>query len=279
MGYKDFIVSIDPSHEGRQRAQFAIRLAERCQASLTGYYAAPTVGEYVAAAVAGGGLSGSEPVAARETVQAVEAADAMAQQFEDEMKRRHLEGTWLLSGQDPVQDIARRARTADLCILSLGHPDSAVPDLQGFRPDEVILLCGRPVLGLPVANLPDEVGNEVLVAWDGSREASRAMNDALPLIARAKSVTLLTVDPDEAMWESTEAAAVHLRRHGVAASAHRIPGGGMGIGEVILAHADYLDADLVVAGAYGHSRLREAALGGVSRTLLRQMMVPVLMSH
>jgi len=105
------------------------------------------------------------------------------------------------------------------------------------------------------------------------------MNDALPLIAGARSVTVLSVDPSEVMWESARAAAAHLNRHGVSASPHKIPGAGTGIGEVILAHCDYLNADLVVAGAYGHSRLREAAIGGVSRTLLRQMIVPVLMSH
>jgi len=278
-GYKDLLVSIDPSIEGRQRARFAMRLAGRHGASLIGYYAAPTVGQYLAAALSEDASRKAGRGAARPAVQAVDAADAMAEQFEDELKRRHLDGTWLLSGEDPAQDIARRARTADLCILGLGNPDPGVPDPQGFRPDEVILSCGRPVLGLPVANLPDEVGRQVLVAWDGSREASRALNDALPLILGAKSVTVLSVDPDEAMWESTQAAAGHLRRHGVAATPHKIPGAGMGIGDVILAHCDYLDADLVVAGAYGHSRLREAALGGVSRTLLRQMMVPVLMSH
>jgi len=154
-GYKDIVVSIDPSHEGRQRAQFAMRLAERHGASLVGYYAAPTVGEYFAAAV----LEHSPGHdTARAAVQAVEAADAIAQQFEKELKRRHLDGAWLLSAPNTVQDIAWHARTVDLCILGLGSPVDVVSNPQGFRPDDVILSSGRPVLGLPSANLPEEVG-------------------------------------------------------------------------------------------------------------------------
>jgi nucleotide-binding universal stress UspA family protein len=78
---------------------------------------------------------------------------------------------------------------------------------------------------------------------------------------------------------STQSAAVHLGHHGVKATANQIPSAAMGIGEAILAHCEYLDIDLIIAGAYGHSRLRESVLGGVSQTLLRQMMIPVLMSH
>jgi nucleotide-binding universal stress UspA family protein len=178
-----------------------------------------------------------------------------------------------------VDDIACEIRSADLAVLGLGNPDSSVPDAQGFRPDDVIVACGRPVLGIPIANLPQEIGRNVLLAWDGSRGASRAMNDALPLLADAASVTVLSVEPDEPARRSAQSAAAHLRRHGVAAEAREIASAGMAIGDVVLAYCEHLRADLVVAGAFGHSRLRESVVGGVSRTLLHQMMVPVLMSH
>jgi nucleotide-binding universal stress UspA family protein len=105
------------------------------------------------------------------------------------------------------------------------------------------------------------------------------MNDALPLLDEAASVAVLSVEPGEATRASARSAAAHLRRHGIAAETREIARAGMEIGQVVLAQCEYLRADLVVAGAFGHSRLRESIVGGVSRTLLHQMMIPVLMSH
>ena len=266
MAIKDLVVTIDPSRPGKQRLELAFRLAQRFRANLIGYYVAPTIGEYV---------TGAE----RSTTSAEEMADAMEHRFEQDLKLHGLAGAWFLSGDPVVADFVDRIRTVDLAILGLGNPDRAVPDAQGFRPDEVIVACGRPVLGVPIANLPGEIGRTVLLAWDGSRAASRAMNDALPLLAEADAVTVLSVDPGEPMRKSGRSAAAHLRRHGIAAEASEIASAGMGIGEVVLAHCEHLHADLVIAGAFGHSRLRESIVGGVSRTLLRQMMIPVLMSR
>jgi nucleotide-binding universal stress UspA family protein len=143
-----------------------------------------------------------------------------------------------------------------------------------------VLACGRPVLGLPIMNLPPELGKTILVAWDGSRESTRAMHDALPLLAGAETVMVLTVDAERNLKGSgAEAAAAHLRRHGVKAIAKETSSAELELGLAILSYAESQRADLVVAGAYGHSRLSESILGGVSRTLLHQMMVPVLMSH
>src|SRR5262249_22933196 len=153
-------------------------------------------------------------------------------------------------------------------ILGLGDPDAPSSGPQGFQPDDIVSACGRPVLGLPIANIPDEIGKNVLVAWNGSREASRAMNDALPLLADAEAVKLLSVDTRGPARQSAEAAAEHLRRHRVKVKLDHTSRAGMEIGDAILSMTDYLNADLVVAGAYGHSPLIESVLGGVSRTLL-----------
>lgn len=264
MPIKDLVVSIDPSPPGRRRLELAFGLAQRFGAHLLGYYVAPTVGEYAAA---GGAVSAEEVAAATE------------RQFEEDLKRRALEGRWLLSGEPVAADLAAEIRTADLAILGLGNPDPAVPDAQGFRPDDVIVACGRPVLGVPIANVPDEIGRTVVLAWDGSRGAGRAMHDALPLLADAVSVAVLLVEPDEAARGSARSAVAHLRRHGIAAEAREIGSAAVAIGDEVLAQCEYLGADLVIAGAFGHSQLRESIVGGVSRTLLRQMMIPVLMSH
>jgi len=184
-----------------------------------------------------------------------------------------------LSGDNLVQDIVAHIRAVDLAIIGLGDPDRRDSDPQGFRPEEVILACGRPVLGVPIANVPAEGGRNVLVAWDGSRGATRAMHDALPLLKGADSVTLVAIDPPALDPVPVKAAAEHLRWHGIEAIEKTVSSGGLAVGEAVLAECDYLHSDLVAAGAYGHSRLSESILGGVSRTLLRQMMVPVLMSH
>jgi nucleotide-binding universal stress UspA family protein len=280
MVFKDLIVSIDPSPAGRQRLKLALGLAQRFKASLIGYYVGPTVGEYVMASASEWKRAPeSGPADSPVSIPAEEIADALEQQFEEELKRRGLDGTWFLSGDRIMEDIVDQIRIADLAILGLGDPDASIANVQGFRVEEVVVTCGRPVLGVPIANVPDEIGKKILVAWDGSRGASRAMNDALPFLAEAKSVTVLSVDPGEQVWKSTQSAAAHLRRHGVLANASQIPSAAMGIGDVILAHCEHLDIDLVVAGAFGHSRLRESVVGGVSRTLLHQMMMPVFMSH
>jgi nucleotide-binding universal stress UspA family protein len=270
MGFKDILVSVDASDRGRERMEFAIRLAQRHRAHLVGYYTSPTTG-----LLTGEGLPhGAAPETAAETL-----AEAAEQSFQEHLDLYGLQGSWLLSADPPAPDVIRRIRVADLAILGLGDPDREIRDPQGFAVEDVVLDCGRPVLGVPIANLPAQLGRSVLIAWDSSREASRALNDALPLLVEAEQVVVLTVDADERVALPGELAAEHLRRHGVNARAQQSESGGLDVGGAILSQADYLHADLVVAGAYGHSRLSEAVLGGASRSLLRQMMVPVLISH
>jgi nucleotide-binding universal stress UspA family protein len=123
----------------------------------------------------------------------------------------------------------------------------------------------------------------VLIAWDGTREATRALNDALPLMTQAKTVTVITVFAQQSEFERAHAGLQrtvhHLERHGVAARAEESLRGDLAISDVLLSRAADLGADLLVAGAYHHSPLREALLGGVSRELLQHMTVPLLMSH
>ena len=128
----------------------------------------------------------------------------------------------------------------------------------------------------------DRIGENVLVAWNGSREAGRAMQDALPLLTMSAAVSLLLVDPEEdADIELAEDLVGHLERHGLHANMrvirHEIST--LSVSDTLLAQVAELEADLLVMGAYGHSRLREMILGGVTRDILRDMNVPVLMAH
>src|SRR5262249_44560338 len=122
------------------------------------------------------------------------------------------------------------------------------------------------------------VGERVLVAWAHSREATRAVHDALPLLKLAKSVTVMEVNPEPDHLGGADIA-LHLTRHGVKAEVASTTSGDINNGDAILSRAADLTADLLVMGGYGHSRLREFAFGGVTRHILEHMTLPVLMSH
>jgi nucleotide-binding universal stress UspA family protein len=124
----------------------------------------------------------------------------------------------------------------------------------------------------------------VLVAWDGSHEAARAVHDALPLLVRAeRGVSLVVVDPERLAGRTGDQPgadmAAHLARHGVRVEVATIPGAGLSVADVLLDRATDESADLIVMGGYGHARLREVVLGGTTRKILKQMTVPVLFSH
>jgi nucleotide-binding universal stress UspA family protein len=180
-------------------------------------------------------------------------------------------------------DAALHARYADLAIVGQLDPDRVEGNLLWPRPEQVTLASGRPVLVVPYAGRFDTVGKRVLIGWNASREAARAVNDAMPLLAAAELVTVLTIDPREGPSEHGELPgadiSLHLARHGVKAQIERTVSTGLGIGEVLLSRAADLGADLLVTGAYGHSRARELLLGGATRTLLQSMTLPVLISH
>jgi nucleotide-binding universal stress UspA family protein len=127
------------------------------------------------------------------------------------------------------------------------------------------------------------IGRRVLVAWDGTQEAVRALNDALPLISAAEAVTLMTVRARAKDLKhdslSTERIIRHLSRHGIVAGAEEALQVGSTVSDVLLSRSVDLAADLIVAGAYHHAQLRETLFGGVSRELFHHMTLPVLMSH
>jgi nucleotide-binding universal stress UspA family protein len=143
------------------------------------------------------------------------------------------------------------------------------------RPEDVILSCSRPVLMVPYAGRrPDRIGENVLIAWNGSREAVRAVQEALPLMSASSAVTVLLVDPDEdADIDLAEDLVAHLGRHGLQARTQVIRHelATLAVSETLLTQVAELDADLVVLGAYSHSRMRELILGGVTRDILRDM--------
>ncbi|WP_332861954.1 universal stress protein [Janthinobacterium svalbardensis] len=187
--------------------------------------------------------------------------------------------------------ISLLARYADLVVISQYNAKDKSPSVMRDFPAYVLLHSGRPVLIVPYAPplpllAPPAAAGNVLISWNASKEASRAVSAALPLLQRAGQVHVAIFDAQVHAAEHGEqpgAELVHyLARHGVEARLHLLDGGGVrrgDIGEALLSQAADLSADLLVMGAYGHSRLRETILGGVTRTILQSMTIPVLMAH
>jgi len=189
---------------------------------------------------------------------------------------------WRETKADALGAVALHARYADLVVIGQQNPEwpSGVnKDFERSMP----IAAGRPVLFVPYAFERRPVGRHVLVAWNASREAARALSDALPLLERASHVHVVTFHPEisgAAHGEEPGAdIALYLTRHGVKVTVSRNDVPDVDIGSQLLSRAFDLSADLIVMGAWGHSRLREFVLGGVTRTLLESMTVPVLMSH
>lgn len=180
---------------------------------------------------------------------------------------------------DRGEPVTRQARTRDLCLL----PRPAGIEQQFDVAEAVVFGCGRPVLMFRAGALGDlkTWPGLAVVAWDGSRGAARAMADALPLLKRAGRVRVLTVlnEKPGARAELGLDAVRHLAMHGVTAVRDEIDGGGKPIGETLDAYLVREEANLLVMGAYGHSRLQEFLLGGATDYALRSATCPVLLSH
>jgi len=296
MALKDILVGVDPSTAGDGRLKLALNLVRAHKAHITACYtmraehAAPNPimpgvpvnpGPGILIAPEGGPTLGDTvrpPIspASREA----ERAEQVEELFRTELRAHGLGGEWHLLSPGETAVFIDLAKSFDLTILGQLSPEIRS---TGFRPDEIVIATGRPVLVVPYAGAFDTVGRRALVAWDGTREAARAANDALPLLENAEAVTVMFVGARETALEehhpSIERMVHHLQRHGIAARAEETLHGDLRISDVLLSRAADLAVDLLVAGAYHHSQLREALVGGVSRELLDHMTVPVLMSH
>jgi nucleotide-binding universal stress UspA family protein len=201
--------------------------------------------------------------------------------FREALQLSGIAGEWYMFDRGEADELIAMATAADLVIMGQHNPET--PATEEFRPEKIVVACGRPLLVLPYIKTVASVGKRVLVAWDGTREATRAVHDALPLIAEAEDVTVIVVAGSEGdirrRHASLHRVVRHLARHGLAVRAEEDVQSSLTVSDLLLSRAGDLGVDLIVAGAYHHSRFREALLGGVSRELLSHMTVPVLMSH
>lgn len=182
---------------------------------------------------------------------------------------------------DLIDALALHGRYSDALVVSQRDPEGDYTPSD--MPDRLILSVGRPVIVVPYVGRYATVGQNVIVAWDASRLATRAVNDALPILQAAKKVTIIALNPhggDQGHGEMVSAdIALHLARHGVKAEATYVHVDDIEVGDMLLSRAADAGADMIVMGAYGHRRLRELVMGGVTQHLLGHMTAPVLMSH
>lgn len=278
MNYKTILVHLDCGERTAERLQLAFGIAAKFDAHVVGLFAlsAERVPSY-ALAEAGPAVLEAQ---ARYRAEAERAAEA---RFHASAKKQgHERIEWRVSSRDAIAAVQLSARYADLVVIGQSEPDGGAGVTPHFA-EEVVLGAGRPVLLVPYAGRFAETGRRVLVAWNTGREAARALADSLPLLARAQAVHLASFNPRQGAADHGDLPGADigltLARHGVKVTVEQQTSKEVDVGNLILSRAADLQADLIVMGAYGHTRLRELVLGGVTRTLLQTMTVPVLMSH
>jgi nucleotide-binding universal stress UspA family protein len=173
----------------------------------------------------------------------------------------------------------RIARRFDLAIVAQAEPHGASVD--DIIAETTLFTSGRPMIIVPYIQKAPLKLDRVMVCWDGSRQAARAIGDAMPLLAKAGRVQVVIVTNERGKQDEIEGAdiAEHLARHGLTVDVHRVTGGDIDVADALLSRASDSSADFMVMGGYGHSRLREFILGGVTRSILQSMTVPTLMAH
>jgi nucleotide-binding universal stress UspA family protein len=272
MTLKNLLVFVDNQLNWDERLRVAAGLARRHDAHLTGVH----VSGYGPLPPVLDGIAVDQVIAAQEEVSRAAAAKAEAN-FREAMRREALRHDWRTARGPVASTAALEAHCTDLAIVGQPAPDGE----SRLRPEDVALLSGRPVLVVPYAGRFERVAENPLIAWKPTREAARAVNDALPLLEAAKRATILVVDADtDADGEAPgDDLAVHLSRHGITATVERTISDDIPVADVFLSRAADFGADLLVMGCYGHSRMRELVLGGMTRDIIDRMTLPVLMSH
>ena len=279
MTYKTILVHVDTMPQAGARLELALAIAQSCGAHLIGLYL-PELSQLP-------GFVG------------MKIPPSLLDEMQREKQRRRKEAAsgfdravsasglpsyeWRAPAGFPTDTVINEARYSDLVIIGQRDPEDPNPFLPVGFEESLLIDMGGPLLMTPYTGKDVKVAENVLIAWNGSREATRAVKDALPLLALARKVTVMTIGPKPADGKSPDASgadvARFLSRHGIHAEMVFDANIAIDPGEWLLSRASDLGAQLIVMGAYGHTRLRELILGGVTKTLLNEMTVPVLMSH
>jgi nucleotide-binding universal stress UspA family protein len=275
MDLKSILVALDTSPMARGTARCAAAVAAAHEAHLIGLHVVdlPHVPRFVSVE-----LPPEVEEIQRKRYQ--DAAEAARQSFEQACSAEGIEGEWRVVHGLTRMVIETHSRYSDLLCTSGPRADAGAG--ESTLSEELVLSVGKPVMVCP-DGVEATVGKYVMVAWDGSREAARAVSDAMGILRRASKVSVVVVrdgSVPRGVGELPGADLCHyLSRHGVNAEAQVVDAEGDSVGATLMAWARGQGADLLVMGAYGHSRFREVLLGGVTRRMLLQAEIPLFMSH
>jgi nucleotide-binding universal stress UspA family protein len=280
MSYKTILICLNEVGRLAELTAAAISLAQDTRAHVSGLYVVPAVQVYPSV-----GFEAAPQVFEGNRSFFKDNVQRVRQAFEEAMRREALTHDFhLVDARTPViaDDVIAMGRSADIVVVSATDPDEVTGVERDFV-EQVLMAVGRPVIVLPAKGDARLVLTEIVVGWDGGREAARAAFDALPLLKKAEKVRVVRINPqkDPALRGSVAGAdlAESLSRHGIKVEAQGYPTDGLDEGQALMRCAEDNGAGLVVMGAYGHSRLAEFIFGGATRFVLNRMTRPVLMSH
>jgi nucleotide-binding universal stress UspA family protein len=269
---RSLVVHVDASPQAAVRLKLAEQIALAHGAHATAVYTVTSaLMRYPMAMAAGADMA---PALAEVDAQRLEAARKL---YAATVSPAQV--SWLECNGAPIADTAEQGLYADLLVLGQRAADETRDiDVPPDFVSSVLIASGRPAIVVPhIARSPIKL-DRVLVAWKPTRESARAVTAALPLLQQAASVTVVAFDEGDEPARGDDILG-YLRRHGVQAAFKREVAAGAGVGEQLLSLAADEQSQLLVMGCYGHGRAREWVLGGVSRTVIASMTIPVLMSH
>ena len=274
---KDIIVNLSITENGSAVGNYAASVAAALQAHLAGvaFIYDPIVpisdGGYIPAEVIETQRADNQAAAESAIKSFTAASNGAGISAEPLMLSASLNG--------PGDRFAHMARRFDLAIVGQGQPEmSSMDQIIG---ETTLFESGRPIIMVPcIQKGPFKIDN-VMICWDGSRAAARAVADAIPILGKSARVEIVIITNEPGKQFDIEGADIgqHLARHGLNVNVHRLPGGDIDVADALLSYAADSSADFMVMGGYGHSRLREFILGGVTRSIFQSMTVPVLLSH
>jgi len=279
MPIKNMVVFVEPSPAGVARARYAVELAARHDSHLIGIFVASSGWPSdLSASYVRGHEAMQQLIEQHKTTQSAISYDA-SQSFRTATERANINFEFRIVREDDADVAKLSCLHADLVIV--GHPKpGGLP--KNWSAEMLLLVTGVPFLILPEAWSAGNVAEHVLLAWNASREARRAISDSLPLLTAAQSVSIVVVDPAKNSLHGEQPGAdvaLYLSRHGANVTIEQIESNGSAVADVILNHAVRNHFDLIVLGAYSHARVREAVFGGVTRSLLKFATIPILIAH
>jgi nucleotide-binding universal stress UspA family protein len=278
MAYKTILVHLNDERRVEGILRPVISMARRFGSIVVGVHVLPGMAS-VPAIVVPYGAEVAAPILDSDR----KAGEAIRAAFESRLAAEDIAAQW---HQDEVLDadlcstVLERGRAVDLIVAGQADPEWPLSSLLDF-PEQLALEGGRPVLIIPNCGRFESLGQRPVIAWNGSREAARAVFDALPLFSPSAEVRVLSISGGGASTQgaSAESVVAALRAHGLKAKAEHLPAGEESVDDVLVSRVADVGADLLVMGAYGRSRWREYVFGGVTRAVARHMTVPTLMSH